>query len=226
MTSPTTQHQSQQQPQLQAQTNTELPIEDIHIPEDINAWPPAIGWWLLVIIVVAAITALWLGIKRAIKKYRQKWSYRKAALLLLDQCFNNEHFDNQRNQETPSATEQNHLQAKVDEMMRLLKRTAMSAYPNSHVNVLHGAAWGEFLQRQCGECGDKHDVTELAQFVALQQQYQANSQVLLTDQVLTMLYQQCQLWIKQHSTTLIAETEFKDKTETKVEAASTTTGAA
>jgi len=33
----------------------ELPLKDIHLPDAITWWPLAIGWWLLIVMVIAAI---------------------------------------------------------------------------------------------------------------------------------------------------------------------------
>ena len=62
---------------------TALPIEDIHLPTDVSPWPPAIGWWLLVLI---AALLVW-GTRVAFKKYRKKWGYRREALRLLAQVY-------------------------------------------------------------------------------------------------------------------------------------------
>lgn len=42
----------------------ELPLRDIHLPEAVSAWPPAIGWWLLAALLIAGIATLAWHIKR------------------------------------------------------------------------------------------------------------------------------------------------------------------
>lgn len=36
----------------------ELPLKDIHLPEEILWWPPAPGWWLLLILVIIFVSYL------------------------------------------------------------------------------------------------------------------------------------------------------------------------
>ena len=36
----------------------EIPLKDIHLPEDVLCWPPAIGWWVLVVILIGFLLLL------------------------------------------------------------------------------------------------------------------------------------------------------------------------
>ena len=44
-----------------------LQLRDIHLPGDAPFWPPAPGWWLLALLIVALI--VW-GVVRAMRHYR------------------------------------------------------------------------------------------------------------------------------------------------------------
>ena len=68
--------QIQTPPVAQAQTQQAPPIADIHLPNTVSPWPPAIGWWLLLILIIA----LCAGSVYTLKRYQKKWRYRRAAL--------------------------------------------------------------------------------------------------------------------------------------------------
>jgi len=42
----------------------QLPLRDIILPMEIGLWPPAIGWWLLAIIIPLALYGCWRAYKR------------------------------------------------------------------------------------------------------------------------------------------------------------------
>jgi hypothetical protein len=164
---------------------TELPLADIHLPNMVSAWPPAIGWWLLTALVITLlITAVFL-----IKRYRKKWGYRKTALRLLDQQYND--YALESNADT---------MANIQSMLALLKRTAISAYPQQNIRSLFGEQWINFLNRQT----HKHVFnTELAD-ILVAQQYQGTVNSTTTEAELntlrTSIYKACRTWIKQHNT--------------------------
>ena len=85
-------------------------LRDIHLPDPISWWPPAIGWWLLVALLGAAIIygLRWFLNQRAYNCYRTE------ALRSLDQLKTS--FINDRLR---------HCQ----EILGLLRRTAKTAYP-------------------------------------------------------------------------------------------------
>lgn len=46
----------------------ELPLRDIHLPEPVSWWPPAPGWWLLLILIITlTVLVPWL-----IKRWRRQ----------------------------------------------------------------------------------------------------------------------------------------------------------
>ena len=53
-------------------------LRDIHLPEAVALWPPAPGWWLL--IVVLLISCLGIGVFLRLRRR----SLKRAALLELD----------------------------------------------------------------------------------------------------------------------------------------------
>jgi len=53
---------------------SELPLRDIHLPDAVSIWPPAIGWWIVLLILAAFFL-----LPKIIHRLRQK-SLRKIAL--------------------------------------------------------------------------------------------------------------------------------------------------
>ena len=106
---------------------TELPLRDIHLPEAISAWPPAIGWWILALLIPLSLFLLFKGYrhltrKTALKSAKQHFKVLQAATEL---------------------TPQQQLQA----LSSLMRRSAVSLYPQQEVSSLTGVAWIEFLNQ-------------------------------------------------------------------------------
>ncbi|GAA4652436.1 DUF4381 domain-containing protein [Kistimonas scapharcae] len=101
-----------------------------HLPDPVTWWPPAPGWWLAALIVLAGV-----GIS-AFLLYRHyaRNRYRRAAL--------------QESQNIAAALENGEdSHAFVSDLNRLLKRVALSAWPRDTVAALHGNAWLDFLDK-------------------------------------------------------------------------------
>ena len=107
------------------QQATQLPVRDLHLPEAISFWPPALGWWLLAILLLALIgLSYWLY---------KRWSSKaavKAAQKLLAAIQNDTMLDNAQ---------------KIRELSGLLRRVAISIYPPAQAAGLTGEAWLAFL---------------------------------------------------------------------------------
>ena len=107
-------------------------LRDIALPEKISFWPPAVGFWILLGLVVIVLTHI------ALKKYK-KWrvnAYRRAGLLLLKELGDNFSDDNQ--------------EATVENISLILKRVALAAYSREKVASLTGDAWLGFLNESYG----------------------------------------------------------------------------
>ncbi len=112
-------------------------LADIHLPEPISAWPPAIGWWLLALVVLAFIAGL---IRWQIKRY-QKSAYRREALAQLAVI--------------KSQARENSSIATATQLSGLLKQVAVTAYGRHQTASLNGTAWLKFLD----EKGDTQSFT-------------------------------------------------------------------
>lgn len=97
-------------------------------PPGIDWWPQTSGWWWLGAVLLAGLGyRLW---RRLQRWYRNR--YRREALLLL--------------QALPADASSHAL---VGDINRLLKLTALAAFPREQVASLSGETWGQFLNRQC-----------------------------------------------------------------------------
>lgn len=98
-------------------------LRDIRLPAEPGWWPPAPGWWLL--LALALFLLAWLA--QRLWRYWQSGRYRRQALQELQQLQ-----DDGRN---------------VAELNALLKRTALTAFPDQPVAALSGPQWVAFLCR-------------------------------------------------------------------------------
>jgi hypothetical protein len=105
----------------------DLPIHDIHVPEPIGFFPPAIGWWLI-FLIVPIVSYLFIAFAQ---KLKQKKAIKEAKLYL------------GRLEKDSSIVPID----KIREISMLLRRVALS-YPRKNVtNVaeLTGRAWLDYL---------------------------------------------------------------------------------
>jgi len=106
-------------------------LRDIHLPTAIDAWPPAIGWWLLAVLGIVAVIAIVYGLWR----YWRANRYRREALAQLQQL---------RQQYKHAASDY------LYHYTNLLKRVALTRYPRAQVAGLTGEAWVAFLDATSG----------------------------------------------------------------------------
>jgi hypothetical protein len=167
--------------------NAELPLADIITPNSIALWPPAIGWWLLLLLVLIALTYLII----AIKKYKKKWGYRKQALALLENDYQN--WQNLKSNSNDLAL--NEKASIAESMMTVLKRTAMTAYPKEQVGTLYGKDWLDFLISRADTQKLKQPLTDNLKLTLSDGHYQQD-----WDYDLDSLYSFCCQWVKTHKT--------------------------
>lgn len=103
-------------------------LHDIQLPPPVSMWPPAPGWWLLGVLMVALIAG---GIWMARRRWRQQ-RYRQVAVQSLRQCYQQWQADHDAGRYLHAAS-------------RTLKQAALVAYPRAQVAALHGADWTDFL---------------------------------------------------------------------------------
>ncbi len=110
--------------------NPELPLRDIHLPDPVSWWPLAIGWWLLLaLLILLPIIVL------AVKKLIARRQLRKLALAELSNI-------------ESSFGQHKNSQLLVSEISILLRRICISRFPRRDVAGLNGEAWTCFLNSQ------------------------------------------------------------------------------
>lgn len=97
-------------------------LKDIRTPAAIESWPPAYGWWLLVVLVLIGLGLLIICL---IKRRKVRLAKRQALQTL---------------RQIDSAN----LDA-VSQLNQLLKRVAITYFPNQNVQEMYGPNWTTFL---------------------------------------------------------------------------------
>jgi hypothetical protein len=105
-------------------------LRDVHLPEAVSAWPPAPGWWIATAIIIAGLCAMAFF---AWRRHQQR-GYLRDALLKMQAL---------PLQETLTPAEQLHRANDI------LKRCAMTAYPDKDIAPLSGESWLAFLNQYC-----------------------------------------------------------------------------
>ena len=144
----------------------DLPIRDIHLPEAISWFPPAIGWWFI-IIVVPIVSYFLIAL---IQRLFQKTAIKEAKKLLLQLQTNNAL--------TPLE--------KVRELSSLLRRVTVNFHPEN--GGLTGRAWLDYLDSSLKKTGFKNGVGRCLADAPYQKE-------LPPDVDLTALFKLAQTWL-------------------------------
>ena len=97
-------------------------LKDIHLPAEIGNWPPACGWWLLLLLFAVALI---FSIKALILFRRRRLAKRQALQYLA--------------QLAPSQSDW------PVQLNHLLKRLVITYFPQADVAALHLHSWSDFL---------------------------------------------------------------------------------
>ena len=148
-------------------------LKDIHLPDPISVWPPALGWWILTTIILAAIVSLscWLIF------YYKKNAYRRHAIKQLQTL-------------TENYNRQNNKTYYANNINKLLKQVAVTYYSKKSVSSLTGKAWLTFLDNSA----KMTDFSQGAGQILETSQYQ-----LTADFDAISLSTCCKKWLKHHA---------------------------
>ena len=149
-----------------------LELRDIHSAPPPEFWPPAPGWWVLGVLVVALLTVTMIWLYRRYRRYRQ----RQQVLAELEQL---------------KALDTNQQAAEfTTAVSTLLRRVALMCYTRQRVAPLSGEAWLHFLD----ETGGGGEFTTGAGQVLAYGPYAPHTQDVPADQLLIL----ARSWIKKN----------------------------
>lgn len=110
----------------------QLPLRDIHLPDPIIWWPPAPGWWLLL---------LFLGILTLLVFWMRQWAAKRRKDPKLIALRELEKLQTEYRQHP----QMSHIL--VQKISTLLRRVCITIYPRAEVASLTGEAWLQFLDK-------------------------------------------------------------------------------
>lgn len=114
-------------------------LADIHLPAPVGLWPPAPGWWILALLLLAlAVFAA-----RKYLRYNRLHRVCNHALAELDRCY-------AQLAAATNAAEDNRKLRYINEVNTVLRRVALVHFPQAASASLDGAAWVDFI-REKGE---------------------------------------------------------------------------
>ena len=146
-----------------------LALKDIHLPEAISFWPPAIGWWLVLVLLFLLLVAGWVLFKKITRV-----TTAKQATFLLKEIKNN--------------SDSTDLE-KIQSISIWLRRVAISTSPRHDVASLSGTSWLHYLDSSLDDSSFSEGVGKHI----ISSQYQKS----LPDDVdLTHLFELCERWLK------------------------------
>ncbi len=105
-----------------------LPLRDVHLPEPVGWWPPALGWWLLAVILPLII---------CLNIYLYRYYHRVTVVKLARKCIAELKQDTERNENE-----------KFIELIQLIRRVAISTASRAECAGLTGENWINYLQQK------------------------------------------------------------------------------
>jgi len=161
------------------------PLDQLHplvLPEAVGAWPPAPGWWLLLILIPALAYGAWRGRHLLPRKAPRPSDeqpldpLRQAALEELARM--------------PKPYDGAPAGAWLQQINGLLKRLCRNHYPYSQSHTLNGRKWLAFLDNRCPAAG-------LTRWMILVEgAYKPECK--LDDKAINGLTQSVDTWIRKH----------------------------
>ena len=107
---------------MQAQ---QLALRDIHLPDSLGLWPPAMGWWLLTILIpLFCVLIVWIY-----RRITRKTAIKTAKKLLIEMKKDDDMDDRQ----------------KLMELSALIRRVVISTSSRNKTASLTGQHWLEYL---------------------------------------------------------------------------------
>ncbi|MCK4709249.1 MAG: DUF4381 domain-containing protein [Gammaproteobacteria bacterium] len=148
-----------------------LPLRDIHLPDPVSWWPPAMGWWFLLLFGLIVLWALFVLIKKLTKPVLRKSA--KAELAVVISAYD-EHQDK-------------HLL--VQQLSVLLRRIGISYLPRNETAGVAGVQWYKKINQLVEKNRFSDDMIQLLSHSPYQQKPDLDEQKIKT------LIAQTQQWV-------------------------------
>ena len=116
-----------------------LPLRDIHLPDSVSWWPPALGWWLVMGVLLALV-----AVGLVVKWMKRRRQFNRIALAEFNQII--AHYNSHGNP-----------QQLLQELSALMRRITISAFPELHAAGMTGDTWLRFLDELAAQQSVKSD---------------------------------------------------------------------
>jgi hypothetical protein len=107
-----------------------LQLRDIHLPDSVSWWPPAPGYWLILIIIALLLLGVWLFLR---------WRRQQKLKRVIQDEFRRIERDFQQSNDALQLTR---------ELSVLLRRVSLACFPNTGCESMVGEHWLSFLDQQ------------------------------------------------------------------------------
>lgn len=128
-------------------------LADIHLPTEVSYWPPAPGWWVLAVLVLAAGFYLFTRVRAA----RKQAHIRHHALAELHAVYAN-----------LANSDDNDIGAVklrfVNAVNSVFRRVALYHFPHANVASLAGSAWVDFIRHNGDSSAMTDEIAEALSF--------------------------------------------------------------
>ena len=134
-------------------------LADIHLPAEVSYWPPALGWWILALLLLGGGVYL----INPMVQLRNLRLVCRHALAELDNCY-------QRFAGADDA-DLNTLRLRyVNEFNSVMRRVALVHFPQANVASLGGDAWVDFIRQKGDSSGLNDEIAAALSFGRFQTQ--------------------------------------------------------
>ncbi len=139
-------------------------LADIHLPGDVSWWPPAVGWWVLALLLIAATVFL----ARKLLQLRRERLILNHALAELHRVY----------EEFADSDDSDAAVDYLNQFNAVLRRVALVHFPDHRVASLGGREWVDFIKEKGDPSLVNEDIEAALSYGRFQPQYQVDVEAL------------------------------------------------